>query len=40
LLSPYLANLFEAEFSLNPDQLFRISKKEQDDEDDLNDDEA
>lgn len=40
LLSPYLANLFEAEFSLNPDQLFRIAKKETDDEDDLNEDEA
>ena len=40
LLSPYLAKVFEAEFSLNPDQLFRISKKEQDDEDDLNEDEA
>lgn len=40
LLAPYLANLFEAEFSLNPDQLFRIAKKQQDDEEDLNEDEA
>lgn len=39
LLSPYLANIFEAEFSLNPDQLFRIAKIEQDDEEDLNEDE-
>jgi Protein of unknown function (DUF3822) len=39
LLSPYLANLFETEFSLNPDQLFRLSKKEKDDEDELNDEE-
>jgi hypothetical protein len=38
LLSPYLANIFEAEFSLNPDQLFRVCKPVQDDEDDLNED--
>lgn len=40
LLSPYIANLFEAEFSLNPDQLFRIAKHFPDDEDELNEDEA
>ncbi|HET9570895.1 MAG TPA: DUF3822 family protein [Bacteroidales bacterium] len=33
LLSPYIAHLFEAEFSLRPDSLFRIAKEDKQEED-------
>lgn len=35
LLSPYIANLSEAEFTLNPDQLFRMAKIEKDEEEEV-----
>lgn len=38
LLKPYLANIAEAEFSLFPDQLFRIAKKSSAAEDSNNED--
>ena len=42
ILTPYIANVFEAEFSLNPDHLFRIAKEEKDEEeeDSVNEDEV